>query len=104
VKEINLHQAFDLLQQSAAVILEGRLVEPVLMGVQDEDSNEFMYLTWEEEFEDENLTVEVSFLEGDNSIALVNGCNLTLINSDGDEEELTLLREFDAEETIFPKN
>ena len=103
VKEINLHQAYDLIQQSAAVLLEGRLVEPTLMGVEDDDSNEFMYLTWEEEYEDDNLTVEISFIEGDNQVALVDGCNLTLIGSDGEEEELTLLREFDAESTIIPK-
>ena len=104
MKEINLHQAYDLLQQSAAVLLEGRLVEPTLMGVEDDDSNEFMYLTWEEEYEDEDLTVEISFIEGDNQVALVDGCTLTLIGSDGEEEELTLLREFDAEETISTKN
>ena len=103
MKEINLHQAYDLIQQSAAVILEGRLVEPTLMGVEDDDSNEFMYLTWEEEYEDEDLTVEISFIEGDNQVALVDGCTLTLIGSDGEEEELTLLREFDAESTIIPK-
>ena len=74
------------------------------MGVQDDDSNEFMYVSWEEEFDDENLTVEISFYEGDNQVALIEGSNLTLINSDGEEEEFTLLKEFDAESTIIPKN
>jgi hypothetical protein len=104
VKEINLHQAYDLLQLSTAIVLEGRLIEPTLMGVQDDDSNEFMYVSWEEEFDDENLTVEISFYEGDNQVALIEGSTLTLINSDGEEEEFTLLREFDAESTIIPKN
>lgn len=104
VKEINLHQAYDLIQQSAAIVLEGRLIEPTLMGVQDDDANEFMYVSWEEELDDEELTVEISFYEGDNQVALIEGSNLTLINSDGDEEEFTLLREFDAESTIIPKN
>ena len=104
VKEVNLHQAYDLLQLSTAIVLEGRLIEPTLMGVQDDDSNEFMYVSWEEEFDDENLTVEISFYEGDNQVALIEGSTLTLINSDGEEEEFTLLREFDAESTIIPKN
>jgi hypothetical protein len=104
VKEVNLHQAYDLLQLSTAIVLEGRLIEPTLMGVQDDDSNEFMYVSWEEEFDDENLTVEISFFEGDNQVALIEGSTLTLINSDGEEEEFTLLREFDAESTIIPKN
>ncbi len=74
------------------------------MGVQDDDSNEFMYVSWEEELDDENLTVEISFYEGDNQVALIEGSTLTLINSDGEEEEFTLLKEFDAESTIIPKN
>jgi hypothetical protein len=104
MKEISLHQAYDLLQLSTAIVLEGRLIEPTLMGVQDDDSSEFMYVSWEEEFDDENLTVEISFYEGDNQVALIDGSNLTLINSDGEEEEFTLLKEFDAESTIIPKN
>ena len=104
LKEINLHQAYDLIQQSAAVVLEGRLIEPTLMGVQDDDANEFMYLSWEEELDDEDLIVELSFFEGDNQVALIDGATLTLITDQGEEEELTLLREFDAESTITPKN
>jgi hypothetical protein len=104
MKEISLHQAYDLLQLSTAIVLEGRLIEPTLMGVQDDDSNEFMYVSWEEELDDENLTVEISFYEGDNQVALIEGSTLTLINSDGEEEEFTLLKEFDAESTIIPKN
>ena len=103
MKEISLHQAYDLLQQSTAVVLEGRIVEPTLMGVQDDDSNEFMYLSWEEEFDNEDLIVELSFYEGDNQIALIDGSILTLINTDGDEEEFVLVKEFDAESTIIPK-
>ena len=104
MKEISLHEAYDLLQLSTAVVLEGRLIEPTLMGVQDDDANEFVYISWEEELDDEVLTVEISFFEGDNQIALIDGSNLTLINSEGEEEELTLLREFDAESSIIPKD
>lgn len=104
MKEISLYQAYDLLQQSIAVVLEGRIVEPTLMGVQDDDSNEFMYLSWEEEFDNEDLIVELSFYEGDNQVALIDGSVLTLVNTDGDEEELVLIKEFDAESTIIPKN
>ena len=103
MKEINLYQAYDLLQQSTAVVLEGRIVEPTLMGIQDDDSNEFMYLSWEEEFDNEDLIVELSFYEGDNQIALIDGSTLTLIGNDGEEEEMILVKEFDAESTIIPK-
>ena len=104
MKEISLYQAYDLLQLSTAIVLEGRLIEPTLMGVQDDDSNEFMYVSWEEEFDDEDLIVELSFFEGDNQIALIDGTKLTLIADQGEEEEFLLLREFDAESTIIPKN
>jgi hypothetical protein len=104
MREINLHKAYDLLQQSTAVVLEGRIVEPTLMGIQDDDSNEFMYISWEEEFDNEDLIVELSFYEGDNQIALIDGSILTLVNTDGDEEEFVLVKEFDAESTIIPKN
>jgi hypothetical protein len=104
MKELNLYQAYDLLEQSVAIVLEGRLIEPTLMGIRDEDSNEFMYVSWEEEVEDENLIVEISFCEGDNQVALIDGSTLTLISSDGEEEQFTLLKEFDAESTIIPKS
>ena len=104
VKEINLQQAYDLLQQSAAVVLDGRLIEPILLGVEKDESNEFMYIDWEEEYEDETLTVDISFIEGDNQIVLVDGSKMILINSEGTEEELTLLREFDAESLIISKS
>ena len=104
VKEINLQQAYDLLQQSAAVVLDGRLLEPILLGVEKDESNEFMYIDWEEEYEDETLTVDISFIEGDNQIVLVDGSKMILVNSEGTEEELTLLREFDAESLIISKS
>jgi len=104
VKEINLQQAYDLLQQSAAVVLDGRLIEPILLGVEKDESNEFMYIDWEEEYEDETLTVDISFIEGDNQIVLVDGSKMILVNSEGTEEELTLLREFDAESLIISKS
>ena len=97
MKEISLYEAYSLLQQCPVVMLEGRPVEPSLMGYEDEDSNEFMCLSWEEEWDDELLTVEVVFVEGDNQIVELDGCILSLVNADGEQEELTLLKEFYAE-------
>lgn len=79
-------------------MLEGRPIEPTLMGYEDEDSNEFMSLSWEEEWEDELVTIEVVFVEGDNNKVELDGCVLSLVNSDGDQEEITLLKEFYAEQ------
>jgi hypothetical protein len=104
MKEINLHQAYDLLQRSAAIILEGRLIMPTLIGVQDDDVNEFMYISWEEEWEDEMLNVEVSFCEGDNQTATIDGDILTLVNSEGEVDDITLLQKFDAESMVISKD
>jgi hypothetical protein len=80
-------------------MLEGRLIEPTLMGYEDNDSNEFMCLSWEEEWEDEMVVIEVVFVEGDNTQVEIDGCVLSLVNSDGEQEEITLLKEFYAEQS-----
>jgi hypothetical protein len=98
MKEISLYEAYSFLQQCPVVMLEGRPIEPTLMGYEDEDSNEFMSLSWEEEWEDELVTIEVVFVEGDNNKVELDGCVLSLVNSDGDQEEITLLKEFYAEQ------
>ena len=68
-------------------------------------NDEFMYLEWEEEaptewneeteeiLETENVVCQVAFKVGDNQKCLLDGCTLTLVSDQG-EEELTLLREF----------
>ena len=104
MKEIDLHQAYDLLQRSDAIILEGRLIIPTLIGVQDDDVNEFMYISWEEEWDEEMLNVEVSFSEGDNQVAIIDGSILTLVNSEGEADDITLLKKFDAESMIISKD
>ena len=74
------------------------------MGVQDDDSNEFMYITWDEEVDDEQVTIELSFYEGDNQVAIIDGSTLVLIGNDGEEEEMTLVQEFNGEAVIIPKD
>lgn len=93
IKDIPLHDAIYLLRTCSGVLLEGRYLEPHLYET-DEGSNEFMSLQWSEEYEGEELDVLVSFLECDNIKVPLEGCELTLVNSDGEEETLTLLREW----------
>jgi hypothetical protein len=97
MKEINLHTAYDILQQCPAILLEGRLIEPTFLGLGDKDNNEFMCISWEEEYEDDVYTVELVFEEGDNEIVEIDGCIMRLISTDGEQEEITLLKEFYAE-------
>jgi hypothetical protein len=74
-------------------LLEGRYLEPHLYET-DDGSVEFMSLQWSEEYEGDELDVVISFNEGDNIKVPFEGCELTLVNSDGEEETLTLLREW----------
>jgi hypothetical protein len=97
MKPITLDDAYDLLMQCNAVMLEDKILEPVLMGIEYDDNNEFLYLFWEEEHKNGDLFVEVVFYEGDNQKAELNGSTLTLVNSEGQEEDLVLLKDWDAE-------
>jgi hypothetical protein len=93
IKDIPLHDAIYLLRTCSGVLLEGRYLEPHLYET-DDGSVEFMSLQWSEEFDNEELDFVISFNEGDNIKVPFEGCELTLVNSDGEEETLTLLREW----------
>jgi hypothetical protein len=94
IRDILLHDAIHLLRQCSGVLLEGRYLEPHLHETEDEDTNEFLSLQWDEEYDGDELEVLVSFKEGDNIKVPLEGSQLTLVNSDGEEETLTLLREW----------
>lgn len=97
MKSISLEQAYDLIKQCRAVDIEGRLIEPILFELEEEDKNEFLVLRWEEEYDGDLLDVEVVFEEGDNRMVEIDGRKLYLVDSDGAQEELILLREMDLE-------
>jgi hypothetical protein len=92
--EIPLHDACHLLRHCIGVLLEGRFIEPHLLDIEDDYSNEWLSLQWVEEYRGEELDVIVGFTEGDNQRVLLDGSSLILVNSDGEEEELILLREW----------
>ena len=107
-KEIPLYEAIHLLRSCPAVILEGRLLEPNILELDDDEdwNSEFMYLEWTEEdvatdwdeetdeiLETQNVICQATFTVGDNQKCLLDGCVLTLVSDQG-EEELTLLREY----------
>ena len=75
-------------------MLEGRFVEPHLFDIEEDYSNEWMTLQWVEEYDGEELDVVVDFKEGDNQKVVLDSSSLILVNSDGEEEELILLREW----------
>jgi len=91
MRDILLHDAYNLIRQSAGVLLEGRFVEPHLFDIEEDYSNEWMTLQWVEEYDGEELDVVVDFKEGDNQKVVLDSSSLILVNSDGEEEELIVL-------------
>jgi hypothetical protein len=97
MKSISLYDAYCFLQECKVIELEGRYLEPHILSFEEESDNEFLVLQWEEEYEGDNFIVEVVFEEGDNQMVEIEGRKLYLVNSEGDQEELLLLREMDLE-------
>ena len=96
MKTINLTNAFEVLTEATAVVLEGRVLAPHLFDLEYNPDNEFFRLAWEED----GLEFEISFEEGDNNEVVVNGHTMKLISNEGVEEEFELLKEFNIEESV----
>lgn len=90
-KQISLKQAHDLLQLSPVVGLEGRYIVPSLFQLEGEEGSEFCVLYWTEIYKGDPVDFTVIFEEGDNTKCELDGCELVLVNSEGEEEVLQLL-------------
>jgi hypothetical protein len=97
-RDISLKRAYDILRQCAGVLLEERYIEPTLFDLEDDGNNTWMNIHWTEIYNGEEVYIVVSFIEDDNRTVILEGGVMTLVNSDGEEEELTLLREFIPED------
>jgi hypothetical protein len=93
MKSIPLYNAYSLLRECRAVVIDGKCVEPYNISYSEDPENEFLILQWEEELDDEMLSVEVSFREGDNQMVEVDKKVMLLVGQDGETEELILLKE-----------
>ena len=87
MKIIALKEAHQILENASAIIIDDSvLVYPSLWDLQDDDTNEFLYLGWE----DEGLGYNLKFNEGDNQVVKVSGSSIFLLDMDaGDEEDHT---------------
>ena len=90
-KLISLRQAHDLLQLSPVVGLEGRYIVPSLFQLEGEEGSEFCVLYWTEIYKGDPVDFTVVFEEGDNKKCELDGCELVLVNNEGEEEVLQLL-------------
>jgi hypothetical protein len=83
MKTITLKEAFDILENASAVIInDSVLVYPALSELEDSDENEFLYFTWE----DEGLSYSLKFCEGDNMEVKISGSSMFLYDIDANDE------------------
>lgn len=88
MKTITLKEAFQILEDASAIIVDdSTLVYPSLSELEDDELNEFMYLSWD----DEGLGYNVKFNEGENQEVKVSGSSIFLIDTDGEENQITIL-------------
>jgi hypothetical protein len=90
MKTITLKEAFQILEDSSAVVINDHvLVYPALSDLQDDELNEFLYFAWDEE----GLEYELHFNEGDNQEVKVSGSSMFLVDedSDGEDTQITIL-------------
>ena len=88
MKTITLKEAFQILEDASAIIVDDSiLVYPSLSELEDDELNEFMYLSWD----DEGLEYNVKFNEGENQEVKVSGSSIFLIDTDGEENQITIL-------------
>ena len=90
-KQISLEEAHGLLQLCPVIGLEGRYIVPSLFQLEGEEGSEFCILYWTEIFKGEPVDFTVVFEEGDNRKCELDGCELVLVNNDGEEEVIELL-------------
>ena len=86
--KITLEQAYYLLDQASAVIMDDHVVTFANTSeLTGEADNEFLYVGWE----DDGLDFSVTAREGENQSVEANGPRLTFTNSDGELFDVTLL-------------
>jgi hypothetical protein len=84
MKTITLKEAYNILQDASAIIIDGSvLVYPALSDLEDDDTNEFLYIQWDDEGEGYNL----KFCEGDNQEVRIVGSSMFLYDTDANGEE-----------------
>lgn len=88
MKKITLKEAYAILENASAVIVDtGFVTYPSLYELTDSDENEFLFLKWD----DEGLEFSVKFEEQSNQEVAISGYSMFLVDSDGDEMQLTIL-------------
>ena len=79
MKTITLKEAYQILENANAIIIDdSALVYPCLSKLENDDTNEFLYVQWDDEGQGYNL----KFNEGDNQEIRVAGSSMFLYDTD----------------------
>jgi hypothetical protein len=85
MKTITLTEAHRILEDASAIILDGSvLVYPALSDLEDDDTNEFLYIQWDDE---DGQEYSLKFCEGENQEVKVSGSSIFLLDTDAETEE-----------------
>jgi hypothetical protein len=92
MKKITLKEAYNILGNASAIIIEDNAVVYLsLYELEDDDTNEFLYLKWE----DDGQGYSLKFNEGDNQEVEVIGSSMFLYDTDAegdsDHTQITIL-------------
>jgi hypothetical protein len=92
MKKITLKEAYQILENANAIIInDNALVYSKLWELEDDDTNVFLYVQWDDEGKKYNL----KFNEGDNQEVEISGSSMFLYDTDsnGDEDhtQITIL-------------
>jgi hypothetical protein len=88
MKTITLEEAYDILEECSAVIVDSAVSYPGLADLSGDDYNEFLYINWQD---DEYLNYAIRFTEGENRSIKVSGSSMFLVDHEGDETQITIL-------------
>lgn len=101
MKTIPLKEAYEILQNCAAVIIDDHTVTlPYVEEPIDDEAHQFLSLRWEEE----NQTYEVICEEGPNDNIQVAGSSMFLRDTNGEELQVTILDSKNIEPNIETVN
>jgi hypothetical protein len=85
MKKITLEEAYRILQNASAVIIDDNaLIYHSLYDLEGDDENEFLYLSWDDE---DGCGFSLKFAEKDNREVTVSGCCMFLYDTDSEGED-----------------
>lgn len=88
MKQLALKETFAILEDCEAIVVDDNiLVYPSLTPLNGDADNIFMFLEWEAE----GLGYEANFKDGSNRNAKVQGSSIYLNDTDGNENQITIL-------------